>query len=448
MKLKPLDISKQEFDKKLRGYDPEEVRTFLQEVARQWQELDDENRRFQERNRELEAKLKHYERVEEALEEALKTARESSKHTIESAEKQAERIVAEAEARASAITHQAQEDRTQMQRETEQIGSKRKAIAARLRAFLMSEMEMLAHFEGEDPIGFIKLLPSENRTYPTPQLGQGQGGATALPAAANPPAPAAPPEPTPASEPASPEEPTASSEAPAAPTAPAAEAPLTATDDTWAGDSLLAQRDQWPMPQSAWPPQEMPTEAAPSVLEPEEVPVPSAVDTPLEETNTWDLSILDDTPTDTALDPPYPDPPTVPDAHAAEDEPQETHAVEETGSDPAPPDTRSAFEAFMRENFYTEETEEADPVKSGAREAGGEEQEALTAGAGDVPAAPQEEEKPWVNRALITPAPGASVPPPKPNAAPAMASEAEPPDSFLASTEEIEKIKRILEGLD
>ncbi len=161
MRLTPLDIRKQEFNKSFRGFDTEEVFAFLQMVSNQWQELLDDNRRLEERLKEYELKLKHYSKVEEALEQALQTARESSRQAIENAERKAKALLEEAEQRANELRREAEDDRHQIKREVSKIGGRRTEIVARLRAFLMSEMELLAHYEGDDPVGFIKLLPGE-----------------------------------------------------------------------------------------------------------------------------------------------------------------------------------------------------------------------------------------------------------------------------------------------
>ena len=163
MKLTPLDIRKQEFDKSLRGYDPSEVRNFLDIVATQWEEIADERRRLEDKVSDLHNKLEHYERVEEALQEALQTARENAEDKIKNAEREAELIVNEAKAEAREIRQEAKEERDQLQRRTQRIDDRRGEIVARLRSFLMAEMELLARFEGDDPIGFIKLLPTEER---------------------------------------------------------------------------------------------------------------------------------------------------------------------------------------------------------------------------------------------------------------------------------------------
>ncbi len=161
MKLTPLDIRKHEFSRRMRGYDADEVQAYLNLVSSQWSEIVDGQRRAEERVRELESKLEHYERVEEALQEALKTARENSRESENRSRQQSERIVGQAKDEASTITSQARGQKQKLEQEVDQLESRRNEVVARLRAFLMSEMEMLAHYDGSDPTGFIKLLPSE-----------------------------------------------------------------------------------------------------------------------------------------------------------------------------------------------------------------------------------------------------------------------------------------------
>lgn len=165
MKISPLDIRKQDFTRTLRGFDADEVGAFLDMLSQQWQELLDERRRQDETVRDLRSKIEHYERVEEALQEALQTARRNAEKTLESAEREAKAILKEAEAEAREIKADAKERRDRLKNEAAQVGERRGEIVARLRAFLMSEMELLARFEGDDPVGFIKLLPAETQRH-------------------------------------------------------------------------------------------------------------------------------------------------------------------------------------------------------------------------------------------------------------------------------------------
>lgn len=150
MKITSLDIRKQEFNRSFRGYDMDEVDSFLQVLATQWQELVDDLRRSGEKISEQQLKLDHYMKVEEALEEALQTARSSARITIENAEMKARNTLEDAENRVVDLQKQADSERLQMKRDTAKYAVRQQEIVAKLRAFLMSEMEILAHFDAEN----------------------------------------------------------------------------------------------------------------------------------------------------------------------------------------------------------------------------------------------------------------------------------------------------------
>lgn len=162
MKLSSLDIRKQEFARVVRGYDKEEVDAFLQLVANQWQELVDDLRREEEKTSDRDSKLEHYQKVEEALEQALQTAKDGAKQTLENAEHKARLVLEEAESKSVNITRDAETERLDIRKDAAKYSVRQKEIVAKLRAFLMSELEILAQYESEAPVNYIKLMPAES----------------------------------------------------------------------------------------------------------------------------------------------------------------------------------------------------------------------------------------------------------------------------------------------
>ena len=161
MKLNPLDIRRQQFAKKtFGGYDTDEVDGFVRQIADQWESVLDEQRAAAERLGEAEHRLRHYERVELALQEALETVRDTGRRAEAMAEQKARLIVDEAELRARQILQDAERDRHGMRQDLVKLSSRQAEIGARLRGFLLSELEILAQFQGDDPVGFIKLQPA------------------------------------------------------------------------------------------------------------------------------------------------------------------------------------------------------------------------------------------------------------------------------------------------
>lgn len=160
MKLSPLDIRKHEFSKKLRGYDPDEVRPFLDMLSQQWEEIQEELRYSRDRVREYEMKIAHYEKVEVALQEALEAAKASAERTQAHAEERARLILEDAELKAEQKLHEVEHERYRLRQDVSKLTHRHAEITARLRHFLMSELEILAQHEEERPIGFMKLIPA------------------------------------------------------------------------------------------------------------------------------------------------------------------------------------------------------------------------------------------------------------------------------------------------
>ncbi len=168
MNLTPLDIRKREFDRSLRGYDPQEVDAFLDMVAEQWEDLDDERRRLKNKVEELQSRMDHYQEVEEALQQALDQTRKNAEETLQNAREKAERIVEDAKAEAAEIEReaerivedardQAQEikrdaeaEREQLKADIRHLQNRRTEAVARLRGFLNSELEVLEAYDRED----------------------------------------------------------------------------------------------------------------------------------------------------------------------------------------------------------------------------------------------------------------------------------------------------------
>ncbi len=162
MRLSPLDIKKQSFSKKMRGIDNDEVQAFLEMASGQWEDVLDDNRRLEDRVREMESKLDHYEKVEEALQEALQTARESSEQRLKNASDEAGVIKKDAESEARHIVHDAREERERSRQEAENLAHKTSELTTRLRSFLQSELEMLDRFQSAGPAQSARKSPAQS----------------------------------------------------------------------------------------------------------------------------------------------------------------------------------------------------------------------------------------------------------------------------------------------
>lgn len=150
MKLTALEIKQQSFEKSFRGYEPGEVDAFLNLMSNEWEHLVGKNRELEKRIEELEEKLKHYERVEEALHETLQTAKESAETKLSGARKEARNKIEKAEMEAESIVREAIQQRQQIRQSILRLLDRRKEIVGGIRSYLELAQESLDQFAQDE----------------------------------------------------------------------------------------------------------------------------------------------------------------------------------------------------------------------------------------------------------------------------------------------------------
>ncbi|MEQ9424250.1 MAG: DivIVA domain-containing protein [Cyclobacteriaceae bacterium] len=107
MKVTPIEIRQKQFEKKLRGYDKDEVNAFLTSLSQEWERVLDETKTLRIK---LEASQKEVEKlreVESSLFKTLKTAEDTGANMIDQANKAAELHLKEAQINAEALMNDA-----------------------------------------------------------------------------------------------------------------------------------------------------------------------------------------------------------------------------------------------------------------------------------------------------------------------------------------------------
>ena len=112
--ITPMDIHNKTFSKKLRGYADDEVNSFLDEVASDYERIYREHREMEEQMDTLKAKLANYEKMEATMSSTLVMAQETDENVKTTAKKEAELIVIEAQNRAARIVSDAEVARRKM----------------------------------------------------------------------------------------------------------------------------------------------------------------------------------------------------------------------------------------------------------------------------------------------------------------------------------------------
>src|SRR6185369_2709214 len=107
MKITPLEIRQKEFEKKMRGYDKDEVNAFLQSLSQEWERTLDETKEMRIRLETTEREVNKLREVESSLFKTLKTAEDTGAHVIDQANKTAELILRENQMNADALINEA-----------------------------------------------------------------------------------------------------------------------------------------------------------------------------------------------------------------------------------------------------------------------------------------------------------------------------------------------------
>ena len=104
MRITPLDVRKQEFDRALRGLDPDEVHAFLATVADEYEAVLTDNKQLRDKVIELDQKVAEYRNMERTLRDTLLTAERVMTDARQNARKEAETILREAQVQAREAT--------------------------------------------------------------------------------------------------------------------------------------------------------------------------------------------------------------------------------------------------------------------------------------------------------------------------------------------------------
>ena len=159
MKISPMEIQRQTFSKRLRGYDPDEVRTYLNLVAEELQQFQREQAALQQETTFLRSIVDEHRQREEILKNTLLTAQRVSEEIRENARKQGETTVKEAELQADRLVELAQDRAKTIERETLDLRSMRQVLRGDIRALLERIHHILdaqEEAEVDDNLRFMK----------------------------------------------------------------------------------------------------------------------------------------------------------------------------------------------------------------------------------------------------------------------------------------------------
>lgn len=103
LKLSPNSIKNQEFSVSMRGYNKEEVRTFLEELSNQIEGFLNDYKEIKTKIEEYDKEIQEYRKVEKSFQKTIIDSREAGSRAVEAAKKKANQILSEAEIKANLL---------------------------------------------------------------------------------------------------------------------------------------------------------------------------------------------------------------------------------------------------------------------------------------------------------------------------------------------------------
>ena len=159
MKISPMDIQRQTFGSRWRGYDDAEVRTYLTIVAEEVAALQRERDGLDQEVQSLRALVDEHRQRETILKNTLLTAQRLSEEMREAARKQSESVVKEAELQADRLLELAQSRAQEVERGILDLRGHRSGLRTDVRALitrLTHILDLQEEAEVEDNLRFLK----------------------------------------------------------------------------------------------------------------------------------------------------------------------------------------------------------------------------------------------------------------------------------------------------
>lgn len=115
--LRPIDIQSKTFEKKIKGYDINEVDDFLDKIIHDYDAILKENKSLKDKVSVISEKLESYQKLEKALDETVAAAKEAAESIIAAANAEAENIKERAKLSAANLSKQIDEEHIHKQQQ-------------------------------------------------------------------------------------------------------------------------------------------------------------------------------------------------------------------------------------------------------------------------------------------------------------------------------------------
>lgn len=140
--LRPIDIQNKEFEKKLKGYDCDQVDDFLDAIIQDYEVICKENETLKEKMKVLTDSLERYKQIEATLQKSIDVAKETAAEIRSSAQLEAKNITERARLDAVRLSKQIDDEHLKKHNEMLAIKTEIDGYRARLKAICTNIMQM------------------------------------------------------------------------------------------------------------------------------------------------------------------------------------------------------------------------------------------------------------------------------------------------------------------
>jgi cell division initiation protein len=165
MRITPMDIEQQEFNRSFRGYNEEEVDDFLDKIVKDYEELINENVRLNEEIEKMKERLKEFSEIEESLRGALLNTQKSAEEIKGRVENEARVMVKKAEIEAEVIKQKASQKEEEVKNEINNLRRYKFMFKEKFKSILNLYLKMLEseEFEEQGDYKITEKLISEDK---------------------------------------------------------------------------------------------------------------------------------------------------------------------------------------------------------------------------------------------------------------------------------------------
>jgi len=142
-RITAMDVEKQDFPRKLRGFAEEEVKLYLRSVAEEIERLNLENGTLHEETGQLRERLEEFRERERMLQETLVSAQRMAEQMKERSQRESDLLIKEARIKAERLLEQAQDQLLQIEAEIGRLKLERDAFESRLRSAIEEHLALL-----------------------------------------------------------------------------------------------------------------------------------------------------------------------------------------------------------------------------------------------------------------------------------------------------------------